>query len=46
MKRKDINGFSLNFFDYSLEFVRIKNKLKVISLWKNEHLIKRFLDLK
>jgi len=46
MKRENITGKTLNFFGYSLEIVKENRILKVISLWKNQHLIKRFLDLK
>jgi hypothetical protein len=42
MNRNDINGFTLKFLNYSLEFVTEKHILRCVALWNSNHLIKRF----
>lgn len=41
MIRQDINGFTLKFLNYSLEFVTERHILKCVALWNNSHLLKR-----
>lgn len=39
--RNKINGFTIRFKSYSLEFVTEKHILRCVALWNNSHFIKR-----